>query len=105
MRNNSVPPHIRALFGDPPLLSTEDPTLYWEMLDRFAAFVEPKNICEWFWTKNIVDLNWEIGRLRRYRVLLIESERERKRKNAEIEPALEHADDRSLAWLDRLKPL
>jgi hypothetical protein len=99
MRNNSVPPDIKALFGDPPLLSTENPTLYWEMLDRFAAFVEPKDICEWFWTKDIVDLSWEIARLRRYRALLIE--RERESKNAEIDYAREHANERSL--MDRLK--
>src|SRR5215831_4959383 len=101
MHNNSVPPDIQALFGDPPLLSTEDPNLYWDMLDRFAEFVEPKNIIEWLWVKDIVDLCWEIARLRRYRALLIE--RERESKNAEIDYAREHADDRNLSWMDRLK--
>jgi hypothetical protein len=99
MPNNSVPPDIQALFGDPPLLSTEDPNLYWDMFDRFAEFVDPKNIIEWLWVKDIVDLSWEIARLRRYRALLIE--RERESKNAEIDYAREHANERSL--LDRLK--
>jgi hypothetical protein len=102
MPNNSVPPDIQALFGDPPLLSTEDPNLYWDMFDRFAEFVEPKNIIEWLWLKDIVDLNWEITRLRRYRALLIE--RERESKNAEIDYAREHANGRDLCWLDKLKP-
>ena len=96
-----VPTDIEALFGDPPLLSTEDPNLYWDMFDRFAEFVDPKNIIEWLWLKDIVDLCWEIARLRRYRALLIE--RERESKNAEIDYAREHADDRNLSLLDRLK--
>ena len=89
-----VPTDIEALFGDPPLLSTEDPNLYWDMFDRFAEFVDPKNIIEWLWLKDIVDLCWEIARLRRYRALSIE--RARERKNAEIEYAREHADDPDL---------
>jgi hypothetical protein len=87
-----VPPDIAALFGVPPLLSTEDPRLYREMLDRFAESVAPKNIIEWLWVKDIVDLSWEIARLRRYRALLIE--RERDDKNAAIEYARKHADKR-----------
>src|SRR5262245_18912467 len=87
----SVPPDIKALFGDPPLLSTEDPNLYWEMFDRFAGSVAPKNIIEWLWIKDIVDLSWEILRLRRYRAQHIEHER--REKNADIEYAREHADE------------
>jgi hypothetical protein len=97
----SVPRDIQALFGDPPLLSTEDPNLYRDMLHRFAEFVDPKNIIEWLWVKDIVDLSWEIARLRRYRALLIE--RERESKNAEIDYAREHAGDRNPSWLARLK--
>jgi hypothetical protein len=96
----TVPPDIQALFGDPPLLGTEDPNLYWHMFDRFAEFVEPKNIIEWFWVKDIVDLSWEIARLRRYRALLIE--RERESKNAEIDYAREHAGDRKLSFIGKL---
>ena len=94
MHNNSVPPDIQALFGDPPLLSTEDPNLYWDMLDRFAESIAPRNIIEWLWVKDVADLSWEIPRLRRYRALSIE--RARERKNAEIEYAREHADDPDL---------
>jgi len=96
----SVPPDIEALFGDPPLVSTEDPNLYWDMLDRFAEFVEPKNIIEWLWVKDIVDLCWEIARLRRYRAQQIENAR--RHKNGAIEYAREHANDRNLSWMERL---
>src|SRR6516225_8268116 len=91
MRNNSVPPHIQALFGNPPLVSTEDPNLYWDMLDRFAESIAPRNIIEWLWVKDIVDLSWEIARLRRYRAHQIE--RARDEKNASIEYTRKHADD------------
>jgi hypothetical protein len=100
MRNNSVPPDIQALFGDPPLLSTEDPARYRDMLDRFAESIAPRNIIEWLYVKDVADLSWEIARLRRYRALLIE--RERESKNAEIDYAREHAD-RNPSWIDRLK--
>ena len=80
---------------------SEDPNLYWDMFDRLAEFVEPKNVIEWLWVKDIVDLFWEIARLRRYRALLIE--RERESKNAEIDYAQEHAGGRNLSWMDKLK--
>jgi hypothetical protein len=78
-----VPPDIQTLFGVPPVLSTEDVNAYWEMLDRFAKFVQPRNILEWFWVKDIVDLCWEINRLRHLRSLLIENELPKQ--NTEIE--------------------
>ena len=98
MHNNPVPPDIQALFGDPPLLSTEDPNLYWDMFDRFAEFVDPKNIIEWLWLKDIVDLCWEIARLRRYRAQQIENAR-----CHAMEYAREHAHHRDLCAMDKLK--
>jgi hypothetical protein len=92
--NRSIPADIQALFGDPPLLISEDPDVYWEMFRLFAESVAPRNIIEWLWVKDIVDLSWEIARLRRYRALLIEGERERK--NAYIEFKRENAASRSL---------
>src|SRR5262245_43720448 len=96
-----VPADIEALFGDPPLLSTEDPARYRDMLDRFAESIAPKNIIEWLWVKDVADLSWEIPRLRRYRALFIE--RERESKNAEIDYARKHANDRTPSWMDRLR--
>jgi len=98
MRNNSVPPHIQALFGNPPLLSTEDPNLYWDMLDRFAESIAPRNIIEWVWVKDIVDLSWEIARLRRYRAQQIENAR-----CHAMEYAREHAHHRDLCAMDKLR--
>ena len=61
------------------------------MLDRFAECVEPRNIIEWMWVKDIVDLCWEINRLRRFRTLIIEKELEGQ--GAEIEADAEDGDD------------
>jgi hypothetical protein len=87
----SMPPDVKAAFGEPPLLSTEDANIYWAMLDHFAEAVDPKNAIEWIWVKDIADLSWEIARLRRYRAMAIEDVRAKR--NAEIEHMREHADD------------
>ena len=36
--------------------------------------IEPRNIIEWLWVKDLVDLCWEIDRLRRFKKLLIDKE-------------------------------
>ena len=66
---------VRTLLGPPPLLTTENPHQYWELFEQFADAIEPKNVIEWLWLKDIVDLSWEIARLRRYRMMWIEFER------------------------------
>jgi hypothetical protein len=98
----SVPADIQALFGNAPLLSTEDPSLYWNMLDRFATCVEPKNIIEWLWVKDVLDLSWEIVRLRRFKIVWIESEREDR--NAAIEWRREHATDPIESFMSEPRP-
>jgi hypothetical protein len=82
------------LFGDPPLLTSEDPDVYWAMLGRFVECVEPKNVIEWLWVKDIVDLCREIARLRRYRGLWIEYRG--RRKNANIDTDTEIGSARLL---------
>jgi hypothetical protein len=68
-----VPPaEVQALFGDPPLLRGEDVKLYDNLMGHFARIVEPKDMIEWWWVKDITDHCWEIRRLRRFKVLLIE---------------------------------
>ena len=68
-----VPPdEVQALFGDPPLLRGEDVRLYKNLMGQFAKLVEPKDMIEWWWVKDITDHSWEIRRLRRFKVLFIE---------------------------------
>jgi len=72
-----VPPdEVQALFGDPPLLRGEDVRLYKNLMGQFAKLVEPKDMIEWWWVKDITDHSWEIRRLRRFKVLFIELSRD-----------------------------
>ena len=72
-----VPPvEVQALFGDPPLLRGEDNGLYYTLMDHFTKLVEPKDIIEWWWVKDMTDHTWEIRRLRRFKVLFFELQRD-----------------------------
>jgi hypothetical protein len=57
-----APPEDQALFGYPPLLRGEDIGLYNELMGQFAKIVEPKDLIEWWWVKDITDHSWEIRR-------------------------------------------
>jgi hypothetical protein len=54
-----------AMFGPPPLIIGEDADAYEELLARVSADVEPKDILEEIWVRDIVDLAWGLLRLRR----------------------------------------
>jgi len=76
-----VPTEVRALFGDPPLLRGEEASLYNNLMDQFTRLVEPKDMIEWWWVKDITDHTWEIRRLRRFEVLFVELRRDKVVKN------------------------
>jgi len=91
-RNDFVIPNdIAALFGSAPILKTEDEEIYWNCMERVVKCVEPQDVIEWLWVKDVVDLSWEILRLRRLKIDLIEIDREDK--NATIEWEREHFDE------------
>ena len=71
-----IPADLQPLFDDPPLLSTENSGQYRSLLDQIAKCVKPKDVIEWLWVRDIVDLSWEIRRLRRFKALLIERARQ-----------------------------
>jgi len=79
------------LFGYAPTLKTEDDEIYWNCVERFVKCVEPQDVIEWLWVKDVVDLSWEILRLRRLKIDLVEIDRQDK--NAKIEWEREHADE------------
>jgi hypothetical protein len=61
------------LFGPPPLLDGESQEVYDTLLPRVTGTVNPKDIIEEIWVHDIVDLVWEILRLRRLKVALLSS--------------------------------
>jgi hypothetical protein len=71
-----VPDEFLELFGDAPLLQGEKVTVYNSMMDRFVVLVDPQDAIQWFWVKDMTDHTWEIRRLRRFKVLLIELDRD-----------------------------
>ena len=59
-----VPPHIKAIFGEPPLLNTENRNTYESLLLDIANQIRPQKALEWSWVKDLADLIWEIRRYR-----------------------------------------
>jgi hypothetical protein len=72
----TIPRRISAIFGEPPLIEGEDDGLYHTLMGEFITLVEPKNLMEWLWAKDLTDHTWEILRLRRYKVHIIALQRE-----------------------------
>jgi hypothetical protein len=58
-------------FGPPPILPGEDAGAYEAMLAQVTKAVKPTCIIEQFWIRDIVDLTWEIIRLRGLKARLI----------------------------------
>jgi len=75
--NLLIPDDIQDLFGDPPVLRGEDENLYDTLMVQFTKLVEPKDLIEWWWVKDLTDHSWEIRRLRRFKVLFVEVRREK----------------------------
>ncbi len=61
------------IFGPPPLLDGESQEVYDALLARVTGTVNPKDIIEEIWVHDVVDLVWEILRLRRLKVALLSS--------------------------------
>jgi hypothetical protein len=58
-------------FAPPPLIEGDDRAAYDVLLARISAAVKPSDILEDIWLHDIVDLSWEIFRLRRQKVDLM----------------------------------
>jgi hypothetical protein len=54
-----------ALSEPPQLVADEDPLAYEDMLARMSLAVKPEDFIEEVWVREVVDMTWEIERLRR----------------------------------------
>jgi hypothetical protein len=70
---DQVPPAVAPLFSDPPVLRTEDPNAYKALLNEVAATIKPKDLIEFWWTRDFTDLTWEILRYRKMRKAILET--------------------------------
>ena len=62
-----------ALFGPPPLFDGEDTKIYDQLLTQVSTTVMPTDIFEDIWVRDVVDLTFEVFRLRRLTANLIKA--------------------------------
>jgi hypothetical protein len=67
-----IPPDIQRLWGPSPVLASENREAYQRLALEIARSVKPNDVLEWLMVKDVVDLSWEIRRLRRFKAKLIE---------------------------------
>jgi hypothetical protein len=88
-------------FGPPPLVEGDDRAAYEELLAQISAAVKPADILEDIWVHDIVDLVWEIFRLRRLKVNLMAATAS-KGLQSRLEPfSFEEWRDLAEAWAAR----
>ncbi len=58
-------------FGPPTLLDGEDAAAYDNLLARVSGAIKPTDIIEEIWVRDVVDLEWEVHRMRRLKAKLI----------------------------------
>jgi hypothetical protein len=61
-----------ALFGPPPVLSSENKEGYDNLRNAFVTYYRPTDARHWAWIRELVDTQWEILRHLRYRTTAIE---------------------------------
>jgi len=66
-----ISPSEPDFFGPPPLIAGEDPAAYAALRHRVADAVRPKDILEEIWLRDVVDLTWDVFRLRRLKAHLL----------------------------------
>jgi hypothetical protein len=88
-------------FGPPPLVEGDDRAAYDELLAKISAAVKPADILEDIWVRDIVDLVWEIFRLRRLKVNLMAATASKELKNMLQPFSFEEWRDLVEAWAAR----
>ena|SRR5260370_41738463 len=107
-----VPPETRRLLGQAPVLSSEDPDRFEEMLNYFAQCYQPKN-AEWFGVWNQTAAAWKLQRLTRYEnqvqesmhKKLVEEGQQARAKQAEEERKNRELPRMLASWEPRPAPL
>jgi hypothetical protein len=98
--NGSRDSQQSAIFGPPPLLNGEDPRAYDKLLAEVSSYVKPADILEEIWVREVVDLVWEVFRMRRLKVSLMNAmQRHRLRKVLGAVFEGESADRLTEEWL------
>ena len=73
---SEIPADVLELWGEPSILNSEDPKRYLKLAVQFANDVRPNDFIEWFLVKDVLDLTWEILRLRQMKAECVEITRD-----------------------------
>jgi hypothetical protein len=71
-RLSLIPPDVQQLWGPSPVLASENHEAYQRLALGIAESVKPNDVLDWLMVKDVVDLSWEIRRLRRFKAKSIE---------------------------------
>jgi hypothetical protein len=63
-----------AFLAPPPLIKGEDGASYDELLARISGSLKPGDILEEIWVRDVVDLTWDVFRLRRLKAHLLRAD-------------------------------
>jgi len=69
----SIPDEVLEIFGDEPILSTEDTIRYRAMIAAFAEHVDPGDFITWCYIKDLTDYRTEIWRYRRMKAQAVDN--------------------------------
>jgi hypothetical protein len=69
--NGNLTATLEAIIGPPLILDGESGDRYCELYDRVRDAVQPNDMIEELWARDIVDLVWETLRLRRLKLKLM----------------------------------
>jgi hypothetical protein len=69
----SIPDEVLEIFGDEPILSTEDSARYHAMIAAFAEHVDPGDFITWCYIKDLTDYRTEIWRYRRMKAQAVDN--------------------------------
>ena len=71
-----IPSDIKSLFQKTPVLTDENETEYFELVDDLVSFVQPRDKWEWRLVKQLADRYWELYRLQEYPRHIIQAGRQ-----------------------------
>jgi hypothetical protein len=72
-RNMATTPARPPLSGHRPLFAGEDAAAYDSLLGRLSDVVKPADVIEEMWLRDLVELSWEVTRLRRTKAEFVNS--------------------------------
>jgi hypothetical protein len=94
---SGAPQQALACAGPAPLLARERAAGYDDLLARVTETLKPADVLEHIWVRDVVDLSWEVFRLRRIKVELMAAATWEGMAKV-LEPFVDHTEEAGKAW-------